>query len=190
MTIYYRGAGLGTYWHTNNAMQEGFTPQSPQLNHTPSLLINHIARGTVTSPYISLTQSYGVAWDYAVTFSRARPTQQNPAYVYQVEINDPPPKGPHLLDPVKEIAASAPSPPAAIPYHHDGLPSFLLGVVSSSTMRLHLNRPIKQPPGGGTLRSANLTLELEAIVRALRDAELLVVGDIPDSCVQHRYPEW
>ena len=190
MAIYYRGAGVGTHWHTRNAVGHGFTAQSPGLSHSRSRLINHIARGTVTSPYISLTQSYGVAWSYAVFFGRTRPTRRAPAYVYEVELNDPLPHGLVLLDPV-EIIAAPPSPPAAIPYHHDGLPDFLLGVVNPSTMGHHLSIPIIQPPpGGGTPRPANLTLELEAIVRALRDAELLAFGPIPANCVLNRYPVW
>ena len=175
----------------HDATQQGFTAQAPRLSHSRSRLVNHITRGTVTSPYISLTQSYGVAWSYAVFFGRTQPTQQNPAYVYEVELNDPLPNGLVLLDPVKIIASPTPSPPAAIPYHHDGLPNFLLGVVNPSTMGHHLTTPIIQPPpGSGTPRPANLALELEAIVRALRDAELLAFGPIPANCVLNRYPVW
>ena len=86
MTIYYRGAGAGTYWHTNDAPQQGFIPQSPGGTPPRDRLINHIARGTVTSPYVSLTQSYGVAWSYAVFFGLIQPNQQTPAYVYNAAI--------------------------------------------------------------------------------------------------------
>ena len=53
----------------------------------------------------------------------------------------------------------------------------------------HLDTPIMQPPrGGGTVRSANLMPQLEALVRALRDSEILAVGNIPASCVIFRHP--
>jgi len=55
MPIFYRGAGVGTYWHSNNAQQTGFTPRSPGTSATINALMHYIARGTVTSPYISLT---------------------------------------------------------------------------------------------------------------------------------------
>ena len=50
-----------------------------------------------------------------------------------------------------------------------------------------------QPPASeGTPRSPNLTIELETLVRALRDAEILAHGNIPVTCVKNRfevYPE-
>ena len=36
---------------------------------------------------------------------------------------------------------------------------------------------------GGVPRSANLTLELEALVSALRDAEILVLGTVPSAFI-------
>lgn len=124
-------------------------------------------------------------------FGRTQPTQARPAYVYEIELDDPLPPGLQLLDPIKEVVATTQSPLSAISYQHDGLPDFLLGVVNPSTMGQYLSTPTKQPPpGGGTTRSANLTPELEALVRALRDAEILAVGNIPASCIQARYNEW
>ena len=50
-----------------------------------------------------------------------------------------------------------------------------------------------QPPvSEGTPRPPNLTIELETLVRALRDAEILAHGNIPATCVKNRlevYPE-
>ena len=124
-------------------------------------------------------------------FGFTRPTRRTPAYVYEVELNDPLPSGLALFDPVKEIAQKGLPPPAATLYSHDGLPDFLLGVVSPSTMGPYLHTPIKQPPpGGGTSRPANLTLELEALVRALRDSEILAHGNIPVGCITARFRVW
>lgn len=51
------------------------------------------------------------------------------------------------------------------------------------------------PQSPGTLPSSNrlmyhLTIELETLVRTLRDAEILAVGNIPSACVRTRFPEW
>ena len=45
-----------------------------------------------------------------------------------------------------------------------------------------------RPPGsGGTLRTPNLSVPLEALVRALRDAEVLVQGNVPAAFVRNRH---
>ena len=78
-------------------------------------------------------------------------------------------------------------------YQHDGLPNFLIGIADPISMRHFLEQHIIQPPtSGGTPRTPNLTIELETLVRALRDAEILVTGIIPANCVKNSfdvYPE-
>ncbi len=186
MPIFYRGAGVGTYWHQNDARINGFASRNPGMNPSNSRLMQHIARSTVTSPYVSLTKSYGVAWEYAFLFGRARPTQANPAFVYEIDLLDPLPAGLQLLDPVQEVANNVPSPLSPNPYQHDGTKSYLLGVVDPVRMNQYLNQTIRQPYPGGTQRTPNLSIELETLVRALRDAEILAVGNIPASAVVNR----
>ena len=92
-----------------------------------------------------------------------------------------------IYDPVKEITKGLPG-PFSPPYQHDGYPDFLHGIVSPKQYRQQLERPYPQPPPAqGTSRPANLTIQLETLVRALRDAELLVLGDIPASRVTNRF---
>ena len=187
MAIFYRGAGVGTYWHEKDARTSGFTPKSGGTQHNVDRLMQHVARANVDSPYISLTRSYGVAYNYAI-MGRTVPSEDTPAYVYEIVISDPIPEGLELLDPIQEVARAAPRPPASISYQHDGDINFILGVVSPSKMEDFLTKPIKQPPRGeGTPRPANLSIELETLARALRDAEILAVGNIPSSCVQSRH---
>ena len=31
MPIFYRGAGIGTYWYLNNPIENGFTARSPEM---------------------------------------------------------------------------------------------------------------------------------------------------------------
>lgn len=188
MAIFYRGSGVGTYWHFNDARLIGFNAHFPGANRTTASLMNHIKNGTTASPFISMTRSYSVAWSYALFSGHAVPTAGAPAYVYEIVINDPPPVGLTVLDPLSEIAAAVPAPLSAISYQHDGLPAFLMGVLDPVSMSHHLTAQIKQPPPGGAApRAANLTPELETLVRALRDAEILAVGTIPTGCVVNRY---
>lgn len=187
MAIFYRGAGVGTYWHGNDARISGFTSHFPGMTPTPQVLMHHIGRGTTASPLISLSRSYGVAEDYAKNAGRRRPTASNPAHVYQIEINDPPSAGLLLWDPIQQIAAHLPGPLGSA-YQHDGQPSFLLGVIDPLRMHAFLSAPyVQPPPSGGTPRPPTLTIELETLVRALRDAEILAVGTVPAACVTNRY---
>ena len=189
MAIFYRGAGINTYWYLNDPMEQGFIARSPGMTPTITRQMLHIARSTVNSPFISITRSYAVAWHYAMVSSGRVPTPEDPAYVHEIEIQEPLPPGLHLLDPVKEVAQMLPSPTnPGPPYQHDGLPEFLLGVVEPGRMGNFLTQYAKQPPSSeGTPRPPNLTIELETLVRALRDAEILAHGNIPITCVKNRF---
>ena len=158
---------------------------------TPTItrLMLHIARSTVNSPFISITRSYAVAWRYAMSSSARVPTASDPAYVHEIEIQKPLPQGLKLLDPVKEIAQALPSPiDLGPPYQHDGFPDFLLGIVDPRNMGHFLEQHSMQPPSSeGTPRPPNLTIELETLVRALRDAEILAHGNIPATSVKTRF---
>jgi hypothetical protein len=71
--------------------------------------MHHIARGTTHSPYVSLTLSYGIAFDYAMNAGLNWPSPSRPAYVYEIELPDRLPPGLAILDSIKEIARDAPS---------------------------------------------------------------------------------
>jgi len=59
MPIFYRGAGVGTYWHQHDARLTGFMPKAPTIVSSVDRVMQHVARGSISSPYISLTRSYG-----------------------------------------------------------------------------------------------------------------------------------
>ena len=188
MAIFFRGAGVDTYWHKNDARLKGFLPHDPGKARTPSTIINHIKNGTTNSPFVSLTRSYSIAWNYAAYSGYAAPTSAKPAYVYEIEIYDPLPMGLTVLDPIQEILKAFPSPLNGATYQHDGNTDFLMGIIDPRGMATSLTTHIKTPPpGGATPRPANLTSELETIVRALRDSELLAIGAIPTNCITNRY---
>lgn len=191
VAIFYRGAAIGTYWHASDARLAGFTPQQPTQQPSLDRLMNHIVYGTVASPYVSLTRSYGIALNYALDFSRTPASATNPAFVYEIEIADPLPPGLSLLDPLREVVQSFPQPESDYTYHHNVDHHYLLGVISPTNMRRYLRQMVKQPPpGGGTPSSPLLTLQLQTIVRALRDAEVLAFGNIPRSAIRATYSVW
>jgi hypothetical protein len=118
------------------------------------------------------------------------PTRGRPAYVYEIEINEVAP-GFHILDPLKEITSGLNGPLNTPTYQHDGHPDFILGVVDPENQAACLNKVCTQPPGsGGTPRPANLSIELETIVRAIRDSEILSLGTIPAALVRNRFNVW
>jgi hypothetical protein len=181
---FYRGVGVGTYHHGFDLRITGIAPRSPGASYTPTSVMHHIARGTTTSPCVSLTRSYGVAEDYARNASRAVPTAARPAHVYEIEIPDPPPIP--VVDPVFVVASQNQNPLTAHSYHHDGNQAFLLGVVNPA---VGTPASVRWPPGaaGGTPRSPNLSIDLETMVFALRDSEVLLVGNLPRTCVINRF---
>jgi hypothetical protein len=186
MALFYRGAGPGSHSHVHDARELGFAPHFPGQTASVSRLIHHITRATTMSPYISFSHSYGVALSYAVVGPGGFATPEVPGYVYEVEISDDKECG--VLDPVKEIARSLPHPWLEPNYRHDGEPTFLLGVVDPVNMRASLQAHCLFPPLSiGTSRTPHLSEQLEGMVRALRDAEILVRGKVPSGLVKCRY---
>jgi hypothetical protein len=68
-------------------------------------------------------------------------------------------------------------------YQHDGDKKFLLGVVDPIGLRQHLRRLAVFAVPGPISKTPALSIELATMVCALRDAEALVVGDLPPSSV-------
>lgn len=147
--------------------------------------MEHIARGTTISPFVSLTKSFGIARNYATPGASAT----KPGFVYQIEIpQDRWTAGLTLIDPIKEVAAQLDS--FGFPgYQHDGDQDFLIGVLAPQRFLKYTRRRAAQRPGDfGTPRAALLSPQLETLVRALRDAEILALGVIPPSCVVGKFP--
>jgi hypothetical protein len=171
----FKGVGVGTYLHSRD------------LAKRRQDILDHIAHGTVASAFISLTASYAIAEAYAKGFGKTFPTSSKPAHVYVIDIPDGVPSGITIVDPVAEIVRAAGNPTSPLPYHHDGGPDFLLGVVSPVAFATYRYAHTKRPGSWATPRAANLSLELEVLTRVLRDAEVLVLGGIPASWITHRH---
>ena len=186
MPIFYRGAATGTFWHANDARTMGFTARSPSVGASVDRLAHHIARNTTASPYVSLTTSYGVAFAYA-WFGASKPTRRNPAYVYEIQIDDPLPPGLTLVEPIRAIATAPWSPTGRAPFHHDGDRDFLLGVVDQAGHASNLSMPCIFPPGNTIVKAPALSVELHALTWALRDSEVLAIGPVPAANIVMRY---
>ena len=153
----YKGIGLGTFHHSTDLTFTGLTARMRGSPHSIDSLMHHIANATTTSPYISLTRSYGVAHDYAIN-GRILPTSTNPAFVYEIDIPDPPPTGMTVIDPVAAVAAAYSNPLMSLTYHHDGDSKFLLGVIDPVKMAAERWAPVRVPPGStATPGPANLS---------------------------------
>ena len=187
MARFFKGAGVGTYLHQHDARLTGIQPRQPGAFYNELTIIQHIRLGTLLSPCISLTKSFGVAEAYALEWSIPPATKSDPAFVYELDIPDPPPEPTRIVYPVFELASAANNPSNGLTYHHDGDMNFLLGVVDPGQMQPFLAAPSRQPGGGAIPRPANLEPCLEAMVRALRDAEVLVIGGIPARSVIQRH---
>jgi hypothetical protein len=179
----YKGVGVGTHHHPTDLRLSGIAPANPGGVHSPPNVEKHIAHGSKTTPYVSLTKSYGVARDYAMNGGFHAPTLAVPAYVYEFLVPD----NVSTIDPVAYIASHYTNPLVSPSYHHDGDQQFL-GFVAYPTSYPTSPGPAPRPPGAAPATSTPmLHIQLEAIVFALRDAEVLVNGNIPTSWFNHRY---
>jgi hypothetical protein len=186
MPYFYKGVAVGTFLHSRDLRQTGISPRLPTAPFNLAALMGHVARGTTISPCISITRSFSIAKAYAIEGSKPRPTASMPAYVYAIDLPDHPnPLAPGIMsveDPVQFVATSVKS-LASSSYQHDGDKKFLLGVVDPKGHRQHLGRLAVFAVPSPRPRTPALSIELETMVCALRDAEALVVGNLPHSCV-------
>jgi hypothetical protein len=190
MAIFYRGAGVGTWWHKNDPRHSGFTPQASGMPPGLDRLMAHISHGTKDSPYVSLTRSYGVARSYALKAGHIPPTPTSPALVWEIELTDPLPAGLTLYDPVQVVAAEVPTPTSGNPYQHDGAQNTLIALIDTSQASL-LKEPCPMPRGCNPPHPLpHISTHIRAIVFALRDAELLALGTIPRHCIRARHEEF
>jgi hypothetical protein len=186
MPLLFKGVRAGTHWHTNDATKTGFTAWASTMPHDLDMMMLHISEATVYSPYISLTVSYAVACSYAGSAATGSAAPTSPGYVYMVRVPDPLPSDLTLYDPVKEIGTRTPTPPAHIPYQHEGMPEYIFGVIDPRNFSGNL-LAYRLGSGGKVMAQPHIPSQhLKTLVCALRDAELLVLKEIPAGYVLHR----
>lgn len=144
MALFYRGAGIGSHWHTTDARISGFTPHKPGETPSTTRIVNHIARASTTSPYVSFSRSFGIARAYGLIGPAGFASAARPGYVYEIEVSDD--KVCMMIDPVKNVAGTLGEPWENHTYQHDGTQRFLLGVVDPISMLAALQEPCVFPP--------------------------------------------
>lgn len=176
---FFKGAAPGTHWWQNDARLMGFSGAA--VAQSAAALINHIVNYSWPSPYLSLTASFAIARTYALPGASA----QTPGYVYEIDTDVARVQLP-LIDPVREIVLN--NPPLGstqLRTHHDGEQDLIVGIVSPAHRQLLATAPHR--PGGVAQRPPVITDELWAVTWALRDSEVLLVGNAPPGCIVSRY---
>jgi hypothetical protein len=194
MARFYKGVKLGSYLHGRNLSATGIAPAQPGASYSVNAIIRHIGGDPLNSPCVSLTKSYGVAQAYALDSGTAYPDVHNPAWVYEIELdkNDPAVNPYLVVDPVFEISRYHNDPLVDPSYHHNGDELFLLGLVDEKRFGHYTSRAAPRPRGNTHPSShpPNVSEQLLTFVRALRDAEVLFVGNIPGRCIVAQHPAY
>jgi len=174
LPVLFKGAAPGTYWHSNDARLSGFNCAT---NRPPTIhaVVSHIAAYSHPSPYLSFSTSFAVARQYALPGPAGEATKTNPGYVYEV---DPSAVAAQLTayDPVEEIVKGG------LVQNHNGDNNLIVGVVRNN--RSVLTTAVDDVGGQQVL--PRVSKELQALVNALRDGEVLLAA-MPSSCVIARH---
>lgn len=188
LAVFYKGAGFGRKYALADARATGIDPHNPEIPYDLDALVRHVGFGTVASPFVSISRSYGVALAYA-RMGKVLASEQCPGIVYEIviETDDREVK---IIDPVLEIASRLPLPGGSVSYQHDGMQATLMALVDPAHEHFLQWKTPQPPPSGGPRRSVHVSMELTAMVRAMRDAEVVVCGRIPKRCVRNRFEVW
>lgn len=178
LPMLFKGAGPGTHWNRNDARLSGFAP-SQNISIGLNQIVGHINLGSQGSPLISFTTSYALACEYAAIGPAGPASPTDPGHVYCVDLSQLP-EGPNpiVVDPISELAS-----------HRNG--GFIHGHNGNSTLMTLLASNSAVPPPHqrqrfGVNSPATVTAAFLALVRASRDAEVLVYGTIPKGAVVAR----
>jgi hypothetical protein len=167
----YKGAGPGTHWHSNDARLSGFTSAASSVANR-NAVVRHIVAYSHPSPLVSLTSSFAVAREYALSGPAGLATKGAPGFVYEIDLSVVSESS--LLDPLFMVVKGG-----ALSHMHSGAQSLILAVAQ--------NLPFApcHHAGGKSLPPA-VPQELRALVYALRDAEVLAPV-VPSACVVNRH---
>lgn len=171
----FKGAGPGTHWHANNAQATGFTLPGA-ITPTVNVVVNHITAFSAPSAYCSFSLSFAIARGYAIFGPGGVATKAAPGLVYQIDLSALSAL-PALVDPVLTISRGLNG-----QYAHGHNGGFLaLSEIAQTALGPGGYTPT-QHVGGGTCPLI-VTSELQALVRAIRDAEILVQGNVPAGAI-------
>ena len=185
----YKGVGPGTFHHGTHLQTTGIVAHRATAAADLQAVVQHVAYGPVNSPLISLTSSYAVAAQYALVGTH-HATSGSPGYVYQIDVPDPLPLGARVHDAALYIAAEIlkiNNSLSSIAYRHNGDRAFLLSIVDPGNFGHLKYIPPAVPKGNSSSNPPTLTIHLEAMVNALRDAEVFAVGTVPQNWITARH---
>jgi hypothetical protein len=169
LPLFYKGAGPGTHWHVHDARMSGFTAAASALPNRNST-IRHITAYSHPSPLISLSASFAVARQYALTGPAGVASPAAPGYVYEVDFTVAKQR---ILDPLLEIVRPS------LSHLHSGDQGLILALAQGLAVAPCVH-------AGGSLLAPSIPPELRALVYALRDGEVLA-HVIPSACITNRH---
>jgi hypothetical protein len=177
----YKGVGPGTYWHKNHTsvLSGGFTTAAAAPG--VASIIRHIVNFSRSSAYLSLSTSFAVARSYALDGPGGLATPLAPGYVFEFDLALMKNLKVNTVEPAKELVRNNGD------LWHDGDQRLLVGIATNS--RRILTKPVPRP-GAAAARPPSFRTDLEAVVRALRDAEVLVHGNLPHQAIGFVHSVW
>jgi hypothetical protein len=171
LPLLFKGAGPGTHWHRNDARLSGFVAAASSVVNRNSVE-RHITAYSFPSPLLSLSASYAVARQYALSGPSGHASKAAPGYVYEIDPTNAPVT---IHDPIAVLVATDWG------HIHTGdqslLPALATGGAGLLPACLH-NGNIMQVPSVG--------MPVRALVYAIRDSELLAVS-VPTVCITNRH---
>lgn len=172
----FKGAGPGTHWHANDPRTSGFTSAATRPV-TTNAVVGHIVHYSHPSPLISFTFSFAVARNYALSGTSEPATETSPGYVWEIDLGAVS-EQPAAFDTISEIAK------ANHAHRHNGDLLLIEGVAAPGSNGTFLTTPV--PLAGGRTTIPTVREELQALVFAVRDSEVLL-DKVFAGCVVQRH---
>jgi hypothetical protein len=170
----FKGAAPGTHWHQSDARISGFSASTRV--HTKNAVVTHIGGYSYPSPYLSVSTSFAVARRYALIGPQGAATVDTPGYVYEIDL-EATTSHVSLIDPVREIALGH---TGVVSYEHDGDVDLIRQIAQGQD-------PSAAYQLGGSSRVPAVSADLRSLIFAVRDAELLIHGSLPNGAVIRRH---
>jgi hypothetical protein len=171
----FKGASAGSHWYVHDPRTNNGFVSSPGTKDVAAI-VNHITNYSHPSPYLSFTASPAIARGYAL------PIGGSVGRIYEIyEIETAKLSPVELYDPLFEITTAygklAKFKGPLWTTHHEGDAGLLSAVAEGRTPRAPVphRRHAQRPPQVGA--------HLQAVVFALRDAEVLLAGNLPSTCI-------
>ena len=171
--ILYKGAGPGTHWHINDPRLGGFITGA--MPATPNAVVRHITNYSFPSAYLSFSTSFAIARSYALTGPGGLATTTSPGFVYEIDLSAIT-AAPALVDPVHSVSSNG-----MFAHNHNGAGALIAEVALGATAFAQAHQC-----GGGMLTPA-VSGHLRALIFAIRDAEVLIGGNVLAGAVVNRH---